>query len=142
MQAAIGCAQLAKLDRFIARRKDNFNHLTRMLAPYEDRLLLPMATPHSDPSWFVYVISVRENAGFTRNDLTRFLETNRIETRNLFSGNLLRHPAFVGIEHRVVGDLANTDTITNNTFFIGLYPGIGETELGVIADAFRCFMAR
>jgi CDP-6-deoxy-D-xylo-4-hexulose-3-dehydrase len=142
MQAAIGCAQLGKLDRFIARRKENFNHLTRMLKPCEDRLLLPRATPHSDPSWFAYAISVRENAGFTRNDLTRFLEANRIETRNLFSGNLLCHPAFAGIEHRVVGDLANTDAITNNTFFIGLYPGIGETELGVIADAFRRFMAR
>ena len=142
MQAAIGCAQLAKLNRFVARRKENFFHLTRMLAPYEDRLLLPRATPHSDPSWFCYVISVRENAGFTRNDLTAFLEANRIETRNLFSGNLLRHPAFAGIEHRVVGDLVNTDAITNNTFFIGLYPGIGETELGVIADAFRRFMTR
>jgi len=142
MQAAIGCAQLAKLNRFIARRKENFNLLTRMLAPYEDRLLLPRATPHSDPSWFCYVISVRENAGFTRNYLTGFLEESRIETRNLFSGNLLRHPAFAGIEHRVVGDLANTDAITSNAFFIGLYPGIGETELGVIADAFRRFMAR
>jgi CDP-6-deoxy-D-xylo-4-hexulose-3-dehydrase len=139
MQAAIGCAQLAKLDRFIARRKENFNHLTRMLAPYEDRLLLPKALPNSDPSWFCYVITVRENAGFSRNELTAFLEKSRIETRNLFSGNLLRHPAFAGIEHRVVGDLVNTDVITNNTFFIGLYPGIGETELGVIADAFRSF---
>jgi len=141
MQAAIGCAQLAKLDRFIARRRENFNHLTRMLKPYEDWLLLPRATPNSVPSWFCYTISVREDAGFTRNDLTRFLEANRIETRNLFSGNLLRHPAFAGIEHRVVGDLANTDAITNNTFFIGLYPGIGETELGVVAEAFRHFMA-
>ena len=139
MQAAIGCAQLAKLDRFIARRKENFNYLTRMLAPYEDRLLLPRATPNSDPSWFCYVISVRENAGFTRNELTGFLEANRIETRNLFSGNLLRHPAFADIEHRVVGDLTNTDTITNSTFFIGLYPGIGEAEFDVIADAFGSF---
>ncbi|MBM3332337.1 lipopolysaccharide biosynthesis protein RfbH [candidate division WOR-3 bacterium] len=141
MQAAIGCAQLGKLDHFISRRKENFNHLTRMLAPYEDRLLLPKATPNSDPSWFCYVLSVRENAGFTRNDLTRYLEANRIETRNLFSGNLLRHPAFAGIEHRVVGDLTNTDIITNNTFFIGLYPGIGETELQMIAEAFQRFMA-
>jgi CDP-6-deoxy-D-xylo-4-hexulose-3-dehydrase len=142
MQAAIGCAQLAKLGHFIARRKENFNHLTGMLKPYEDRLLLPKATPNSDPSWFCYAISVREDSGFTRNDLTHFLEASRIETRNLFSGNLLRHPAFAGIEHRVVGDLANTDAITNNTFFIGLYPGIGESELAVIADAFRRFMAR
>jgi CDP-4-dehydro-6-deoxyglucose reductase, E1 len=142
MQAAIGCAQLAKLDRFTARRKENFDHLTRMLAQYDDRLLLPRATPNSDPSWFAFVITVRENAGFTRNDLTRFLETNHIETRNLFSGNLLRHPAFAGIEHRVVGALTNTDIVTNNTFFIGLYPGIGKTELEVVADAFRRFMAK
>ena len=141
MQAAIGCAQLSKLDRFIARRKENFDHLTRVLKPYEDRLMLPRATPNSDPSWFCYVITVREKAGFTRNDLTGFLEANHIETRNLFSGNLLRHPAFAGIEHRVVGDLTNTDAITSNTFFIGLYPGIGETELGVISETFRRFMA-
>ncbi len=142
MQAAIGCAQLGKLDRFIARRRENFSHLAQMLKPYEDRLLLPLATPHSDPSWFCYAISVREDAGFTRNDLTRFLEANHVETRNLFSGNLLRHPAFAGIEHRVVGALTNTDIVTNNTFFIGLYPGIGETELEVVADSFRRFMAR
>ncbi len=141
MQAAVGCAQLAKLDRFIARRKENFDLLTRMLKPYEDRLLLPKATPNSDPSWFAYVITVREKAGFTRNDLTGFLEASHIETRNLFSGNLLRHPAFAGIEHRVVGELTNTDVVTGNTFFIGLYPGIDETELGVIAEAFRRFMA-
>ena len=112
-----------------------------MLKPYEDRLLLPKATPNSDPSWFAYVITVREKAGFTRNDLTGFLEASHIETRNLFSGNLLRHPAFAGIEHRVVGELTNTDVVTGNTFFIGLYPGIDETELGVIAEAFRRFMA-
>jgi CDP-6-deoxy-D-xylo-4-hexulose-3-dehydrase len=141
MQAAIGCAQFAKLDRFTARRKENFGILTRMLKPYEDRLLLPRALPNSDPSWFAYVITVRERAGFTRNELTGFLEANRIETRNLFSGNLLRHPAFAGIEHRVAGNLANTDAITNNTFFIGLYPGIGPAELEVIGDAFRRFMA-
>jgi CDP-6-deoxy-D-xylo-4-hexulose-3-dehydrase len=141
MQAAIGCAQLAKLDGFIARRKQNFARLTEILTPYEDRLVLPNALPGSDPSWFCYVITVRPEAGFTRNDLTRFLESRRIETRNLFSGNLLRHPAFAGIEHRVVGKLENTETITTSTFFIGLYPGIGEPELGVIEDAFRRFMA-
>ncbi len=140
MQAAIGCAQLAKLDSFIARRKENFGRLTALLAPYEDRLILPKPVPNSDPSWFCYVITVRPGAGFSRDDLTRFLEANRIETRNLFSGNLLRHPAFAGVEHRVVGDLANTDIVTSNTFFIGLYPGIGEAEFGVMADAFGRFM--
>ena len=86
------------------------------------------------------MITVRDDAGFTRADLVRFLEVNRIETRNLFSGNLLRHPAFQDIPRRVVGDLANSDLITRNTFFIGVYPGIGEPQLDYIADVFARFM--
>lgn len=140
MQAAIGCAQLQKLGRFIAQRKANYQRLLEVLRPYEDRLILPEATKHSDPSWFGFVISVRDNAGFTRNDLTRFLEFNRIETRNLFSGNLLRHPAFEAIEHRVVGDLTNTDFIMKNSFFIGVYPGLDETQLEYVAGSFARFM--
>lgn len=140
MQAAIGCAQLKKLDGFIARRKENFHTLTRILSPYQDRLVLPKATANSDPSWFSYVISVRPEAGFTRNELTKFLEVNRIETRNLFSGNLLRHPAFEGIPHRVVGDLRNTDFIMESTFFIGVYPGLGERHLEHVEDVFERFM--
>jgi len=141
MQAAIGCAQLAKLPDFIARRKANFQKLTEALRPYEDRLILPRATVQSEPSWFGFVISVRENAGFMRNELTRFLEANRIETRNLFSGNLLRHPAFESIPHRVVGDLKNTDYIMHHTFFIGVYPGIDGVQLDYMADVFARFMA-
>ena len=140
MQAAIGVAQLKKLPAFIAARKANFQALHEMLLPYADRLILPMALPNSDPSWFSFVITVRPEAGFSRNELTRFLEANRIETRNLFSGNLLRHPAFENIVHRVVGDLTNTDTITNNTFFIGVYPGIGESHLDYIQQVFARFM--
>jgi CDP-6-deoxy-D-xylo-4-hexulose-3-dehydrase len=140
MQAAIGCAQFGKLEAFAARRKENFRRLMAILRPYEDRVILPRATEFSDPSWFGFVITVREGSGFTRNDLTRFLEANRIETRNLFSGNLLRHPAFEAIPHRVVGDLTNTDLIMNNTFFIGVYPGIDETQLNYISDAFARFM--
>ncbi len=141
MQAAIGCAQLSKLPEFTARRKANFQKLREVLRPYEDRLILPRATAHSDPSWFGFVISVREEAGFTRNDLTRFLEANRIETRNLFSGNLLRHPAFESISRRVVGDLANTDYIMNHAFFIGVYPGIDDLQLSYMAHVFARFMA-
>jgi len=140
MQAAVGVAQLGKLEDFIACRKANFQKLHAMLETYQDRLLLPQATPNSDPSWFGFVITVREDAGFTRNELTRFLEANRIETRNLFSGNLLRQPAFMDIEHRVVGDLTNTDLITERTFFIGVYPGIGDSQLEVIGSAFARFM--
>ena len=140
MQAAVGLAQLGKLAEFIARRKANFETIHAMLKPYEERLILPQATPHSDPSWFGFVVTVRPDSGFTRGDLTRFLEANRIETRNLFAGNLLRHPAFMNIEHRVVGDLTNTDTITERTFFIGVYPGIEETRLDYLGSVFARFM--
>jgi CDP-6-deoxy-D-xylo-4-hexulose-3-dehydrase len=140
MQAAVGVAQLGKLDRFIARRKANFQKLYALLERYKDRLVLPEATLNSDPSWFGFVLTVREDAGFTRNELTRFLEANRIETRNLFSGNLLRQPAFLDIQRRVVGDLTNTDAITERTFFIGVYPGIDDAQLDYIDTVFMRFM--
>jgi len=141
MQAAVGCAQLRKLDKFIARRKENFRKITRLLKQCEDRLLLPRATEFSDPSWFGYVVTVKDQAGFSRNDLTSFLEANRIETRNLFSGNLLCHPAYQDIPHRVSGDLTNTDIVMNNTFFIGVYPGIDDKRLDHIRGVFDRFMA-
>ena len=140
MQAAIGCAQLQKLPQFIARRKDNFNKLNELNKPYEPYLLLPKATENSDPSWFGYVITVREGAGFSRNDITAYMEANRIETRNLFSGNLLCHPAYQNIPHRISGDLTNTNLIMNNTFFIGLYPGITDIHLDYISEVFARFM--
>lgn len=140
MQAAVGCAQLDKLKGFIARRKQNYRRLMDILKAYEGRLILPSATEHSDPSWFAFAMTVQPDAGFTRNELTQFLEANRIETRNLFSGNLLRHPAFENINCRIVGDLKNTDLITNNTFFIGVYPGIGQPQLDKVADTFARFM--
>jgi CDP-6-deoxy-D-xylo-4-hexulose-3-dehydrase len=141
MQAAIGCAQLQKLPHFIARRKENFLKLTEILTPYADRLILPRATENSDPSWFGYVITVREGAGFSRNDITAHLEANRIETRNLFSGNLLCHPAYQDIPHRLAGDLTNTNLIMNNTFFIGLCPGIDETKMEYIKKIFDEFFS-
>lgn len=140
MQAAIGCAQLGKLDSFIARRRANFDVLTETLRPYADRLLLPEATTHSEPSWFGYVITVRDGAGFTRADITRFLEANRVETRTLFAGNLLRHPAFQEIPHRIARDLANTDTVMRSTFFVGVYPGLDTARLDHMASAFHRFM--
>jgi CDP-6-deoxy-D-xylo-4-hexulose-3-dehydrase len=141
MQAAIGCAQLRKLDHFVAQRKKNFVALTANLKAYADRLVLPHATPRSDPAWFAFPITVRPEAGFTRNDLTRFLEDHKIETRNLFSGNLLRHPAFEGIPCRIVGDLTHTDLITTNTFFIGVYPGLSDRHLQYVDEVFKEFMS-
>jgi CDP-6-deoxy-D-xylo-4-hexulose-3-dehydrase len=134
MQAAIGCAQLEKLEGFIASRRANFDRLMDILRPYDDRLLLPAATPHSQPSWFGLVISVREDAGFSRDDLVRFLEANRVETRSLFAGNLLRHPAFERVPHRIVRDLANTDLAMHHTFFIGVYPGLDSAQLDYVAS--------
>jgi CDP-6-deoxy-D-xylo-4-hexulose-3-dehydrase len=141
MQAAVGCAQLEKLETFIAARKANFSRLKTKLERYADRLILPAALPHSDPSWFGFVITVREHAGFSRNEFTGFLEKNRIETRNLFSGNLLRHPAFENIARRVVGELKNTDTIMNSTCFIGVYPGLSAGHLDYMEGVIDRFLA-
>jgi CDP-6-deoxy-D-xylo-4-hexulose-3-dehydrase len=140
MQAAVGCAQLNKIDKFTACRKANFNRLYDIMLPYRDRLILPHALENSDPSWFGFVITVRPDAGFTRNELTRYLDTNRIETRNLFAGNLLRHPAYEDIPLRVVGDLENTDLVTNNAFFLGVYPGIEDAQLEYIKASVDNFM--
>jgi CDP-4-dehydro-6-deoxyglucose reductase, E1 len=140
IQAAIGCAQLKKLEGFVAARRRNWATLRELLQPYQERLLLPETPADCEPSYFGFVITVRPAAGFARNELTGFLEEARIETRNLFSGNLLRHPAYSGIECRVVGDLANTDAIMNNTFFIGVYPGLSDEQLAYVGDTFRRFM--
>jgi CDP-6-deoxy-D-xylo-4-hexulose-3-dehydrase len=102
--------------------------------------VLPRAAAHSEPAWFGFVITVREDAGFSRNDIVKFLEQNRVETRTLFAGNLLRHPAFQNIPHRVVGDLRNTDVITNQTFFVGVYPGLDDVRLDYVISVFERFM--
>ena len=140
MQAAIGCEQLKKLNAFVDRRKLNFGRIAEFLRPYEDRLILPTATEHSDPSWFAFAITVRESAGFTRHELTNYLETHLIETRSLFSGNLLRHPAMADVECRIAGGLENSDAITERTFFVGVYPGIQDSHLEYMKEVFSAFM--
>jgi CDP-6-deoxy-D-xylo-4-hexulose-3-dehydrase len=140
MQAAIGVAQLAKINEFVAARKRNHDTLAAGLKKHEKHLILHTAPPKSDPSWFGYVITVRPEAPFKRADLVTALEMSRIETRNLFCGNLLRHPAYADIEHRVVGTLANSDIITTNTFFIGVYPGLTEGMIRHILGVFDTFI--
>ncbi|QTA79196.1 DegT/DnrJ/EryC1/StrS aminotransferase domain-containing protein [Desulfonema limicola] len=142
MQAAIGCAQLEKLDKFISARQKNWAVLRQALKPYEDHLILPETPASSDPCYFGFVITVREDAGFTRNELTAFLEKNKIETRNLFCGNLIRHPAYENTKYRVVGDLKNTDIIMNNTFFIGVYPGLKPEQIDYIVEIFDQFFTQ
>jgi CDP-4-dehydro-6-deoxyglucose reductase, E1 len=136
MQAAIGCAQLRKLPNFIEARKRNHTRIAAGLQPHADKLILHSAPDKADPSWFGYVITVRPESGLTRADVVGALESARIETRNLFCGNLLRHPAYQNISHRIVGSLENTDIITTNTFFIGVYPGLTDPMIDHIVNVF------
>lgn len=139
MQAAVGMAQLEKLPGFIEKRKENFTKIKNELLRYEELLIMPEATKNSDPSWFGFPITVKENDKFSRNDLTMYLEKNMIMTRLLFAGNVTKQPAYLDIECRIVGDLKNTDYIMNNTFFIGVYPGINDDQVKYIAKVFENF---
>ena len=124
MQAAVGLSQLDKLTGFIAARRANFKALHAGLKPLEEFFIMPEATPGSDPSWFGFPIAVRPGSGLTRNGVTAELEKSKIATRLLFAGNLVRQPAYLDIERRVIGDLANSDFVMDNVFWIGVYPGI------------------
>jgi CDP-6-deoxy-D-xylo-4-hexulose-3-dehydrase len=139
MQAAIGRQQLKKLDCFVAARRANHARLLRALAAYEEYLMLPQATAHSEPSWFGMLLIVKDNAPFTRSELVRYLEDRHIQTRQLFGGNLLRQPAFENVPHRVVGGLANTDKIMHDAFFIGVYPGLTPAMLEYVETTFADF---
>jgi CDP-6-deoxy-D-xylo-4-hexulose-3-dehydrase len=141
MQAALGVSQIDKLPHFITRRKENFAYLRAALAPLSDVLLLPEATPGSDPSWFGFPIGVRENAPFTRDQMTRAFDAAKIGTRNIFAGNLIRQPAYEGWEYRVVGDLTNTDFVMNNVFWVGTFPGLTQPMLDYIATICTEFIA-
>ena len=141
MQAALGASQIEKLPHFIERRRDNFRYLHSALKPLDDVLLLPEATPGSDPSWFGFPIAVRRDAPFTREDLIRSLEAKKIDTRLLFGGNLLRQPAYDGCEHRVIGSLPNTDFVMNKVFWLGVYPGLTKQMLDYVASAVTEFVS-
>ncbi len=132
MQAAIGVAQLEKLDGFITKRKKNFHYLLEQLLPLEKYFVLPEATPNSEPSWFGFPITVREDAPVSRNVLVQHLEKHKIGTRLLFGGNLLRQPAYKDVVHRVVGGSTETDRVMNQTFWIGVYPGLSQEMLDFI----------
>ena len=142
MQAAVGLAQLDRLEGFIESRRQNFRHLRARLEPLSDRLLLPEATPNSDPSWFGFPITVLPAAAQSREQLTAFLEKHKIGTRLLFAGNLTRQPYFQGRNHRVSGTLENTDRVMERTFWIGVYPGLSTAMLDYSADKIIEFMGR
>jgi len=140
MQAAVGLAQLDRLDGFIAARQRNFDLLTQLLKPFEELFILPEATPNSEPSWFGYPITIREGAPFARDELVRHLDANRIGTRLLFGGNLIRQPYMRGRNYRVAGPLDNADIVTEKTFWIGLYPGLNELHLEYVAETIDGFL--
>lgn len=134
VQCAMGVEQLRKLPEFGKKRRENFDALYEGLKPYEKFLVLPRALPKADPCWFSMPLTVREDAGFPREELVRYLEDHKIETRMLFAGNILRQPAYREIPHRAAGELANTERTLAGTFFIGVYPGLTEEMLGYMID--------
>ncbi len=139
MQAAVGLAQLKQLPEFIEKRKLNFKLLKEGLSPFENFIILPNATSKSDPSWFGFPITVRDNAPFSKNDLINFLTQKFIDTRPIFAGNMIKQPYFKDIKYRIVGDLKNTDLIMENSFWIGVYPGLNNEMINYVITQFNDF---
>ena len=140
MQAAIGCAQLRKFPEFVQKRRHNFERLSEGLRDLSDVLILPEACEHAAPSWFGFLITCKE--GVKRSEIVPYLETHGIQTRMLFAGNLIKHPCFdqmrqSGTGYRVVGDLTNTDRIMNDTFWIGVYPGMTDEMIDYMIETIR-----
>jgi CDP-6-deoxy-D-xylo-4-hexulose-3-dehydrase len=140
IQAAIGLVQLDRLESFVELRRRNWAYLLNALKDLEDFLVLPKVTENSDPSWFGFALTVKQNSPKTRNQFVQELNEKKIGTRLLFGGNLLRQPAFIGTPRRVVGDLVNTDRIMNDTFWIGVWPGLSLEMLDyMIAAMYELF---
>lgn len=145
MQAAVGCAQLEKFPSFVEKRKANFQRIYDGLRDLPE-LRFFEKYPESDPSWFGFLITLTDKAKFSRNDIAQFLESNNIQTRNLFAGNILKHPCFdtlvEGVDYRVSGNLTNTDKIMNDAFWIGVYPGMGNEKIDYMIDKIREFCSK
>ena len=139
VQAACGLAQLDKIDEFVQLRKDNFNYLTDKLQSLSDYFYLPQATQGTSPAWFGYPITIKKNARTDRVTLLKYLEQHKIGTRLLFAGNLTKQPYFQGRNYRIVGNLENTDIIMNNTFWLGVYPGIDYDQLDYISSVLEVY---
>ena len=145
MQAAVGCSQLNKFPFFVQKRKDNWKRLYEELSPLKDKLILPEPAENSVPSWFGFLITVKPEAGKTRNEITQYLEKHNIQTRLLFSGNIIKHPCFDPIRgteaYRVVGELSNTDVIMEDSFWIGVYPGMTDEMIDYMVEMIKEVLA-
>jgi CDP-6-deoxy-D-xylo-4-hexulose-3-dehydrase len=141
MQAAVGVAQLKKLPTFIEARRRNWGLINEGLLPLSDYFILPTATPNSEPSWFGYALTVRQDAPFSRLELIQHLESKKIGTRLLFGGNILRQPAYSGTQYRISGELTNSDLITQQTFWIGVHPGLTNGMIDFVLTTIHEFVA-
>jgi CDP-4-dehydro-6-deoxyglucose reductase, E1 len=126
IQAAVGAAQMDKLQGFCDRRKENFREWIKVFSKYPEYFILPEATEDADPAWFAFILTLKAGVPFTRDEITRHLNENLIETRNLFAGNITKQPGFIKRNWRIADNLNNTDNIMTNTFFLGTYPGLNK----------------
>jgi len=139
-QAAIGLSQLSKIDQFVAKRRENHALLYELIKPMEEFFILPEKTPNSEPSWFGFMLTVRDPKTLDRNKLVRYMEENKIGTRLFFGGNMLKQPAYKNIEKRVVGDLTNSNKVMNDSFWLGVWPGLNKNHLHYIFETIKNYL--